>query len=227
MPLPNQTWTTNLPATQDVVGVEQPDLQNDSIPGAADGHRVLVEHLHSLRDKAQYLATSVGDTGSLPAGCLKARVTALEGASLPSHATTHLSGGADAVKLDDLAAPDDNTDLNASAAAHGLLPKLSGTATEYLTGVGTWVAVSGGFDAHEQEFTAAVGANSFTLSATPAVNVNTLSGRNILGVFRNGIRSRYQATATLAQEYDQTAGTNKVDVTGQLGGEIFTIVYGV
>jgi hypothetical protein len=59
-----------------------------------------------------------------------------------THATRHQSGGADAIKLDDLAAPDDNTDLNASVSAHGLLPKLSGTATQYLSGVGTWTTPS-------------------------------------------------------------------------------------
>jgi hypothetical protein len=37
------------------------------------------------------------------------------------HATRHQSGGADAIKLDDLAAPDANTDLNASTTAHGLM----------------------------------------------------------------------------------------------------------
>lgn len=50
-------------------------------------------------------------------------------------------------KLDDNLAPDDNTDLNASSSAHGLLPKLSNVATEFLTGTGTWAAPSGGVPA--------------------------------------------------------------------------------
>lgn len=41
-------------------------------------------------------------------------------------------------KLDDLAVPDDNTDLNASAASHGLLPKLSGDESQFLNGSGDW-----------------------------------------------------------------------------------------
>lgn len=45
---------------------------------------------------------------------------------------------ASATKLDDLTAPDDNTDLNASTTAHGLLPKLSNVATEFLNGVGAF-----------------------------------------------------------------------------------------
>ena len=54
------------------------------------------------------------------------------------HQADHNSGGGDALKLDDLAAPDDNTDLNSSITAHGLLPKLSNVATEYLNGTGAW-----------------------------------------------------------------------------------------
>jgi hypothetical protein len=50
-----------------------------------------------------------------------------------------------ATKLDDLAAPDDNTDLNATAAAHGLLPKLSNVVTEFLNGTGVFsVPAAGG-----------------------------------------------------------------------------------
>lgn len=55
-----------------------------------------------------------------------------------SHQARHNSGGADAVKLDDLATPDDNTDLNASATRHGLLAKLSNIATEFLNGQGAF-----------------------------------------------------------------------------------------
>ena len=49
-----------------------------------------------------------------------------------------------ATKLDDFAAPDDNTDLNATAAAHGLLPKLSNVATQYLSGTGVFSVPAGG-----------------------------------------------------------------------------------
>lgn len=40
-----------------------------------------------------------------------------------SHASSHQSGGGDAIKLDDLAAPDDNTDLDATISLHGLMAK--------------------------------------------------------------------------------------------------------
>ena len=45
-----------------------------------------------------------------------------------AHAARHASGGADAIKIDDLAAGDDNTDLNASTTKHGLMQKYPNTA---------------------------------------------------------------------------------------------------
>ena len=42
------------------------------------------------------------------------------------------------VKLDDMATPDDNTDLNATSGRHGLLPKLSNVVTQFLNGQGGW-----------------------------------------------------------------------------------------
>jgi hypothetical protein len=52
--------------------------------------------------------------------------TRLSDARTPTaHATSHKSGGSDSIKLDELAATTDITTLNASATAHGLLPKLS------------------------------------------------------------------------------------------------------
>ena len=58
-----------------------------------------------------------------------------------AHATSHQSGGSDAIKLDDLAAPDDNTDLNASTTKHGLAKKGSGTSTDYYGGDNDWHAL--------------------------------------------------------------------------------------
>jgi hypothetical protein len=61
-----------------------------------------------------------------------------------SHQSRHNTGGADALKLDDLAAPDDNTDLNASTSAHGLLKKLPGGTTDYLRADGSFADPIGG-----------------------------------------------------------------------------------
>ena len=48
------------------------------------------------------------------------------------------------VKLDDLAVPDDNTDLNATTGHHGLLAKLGGGTTNFLRADGTWAAPPAG-----------------------------------------------------------------------------------
>ena len=40
-----------------------------------------------------------------------------------THAVSHKSGGSDSIKLSELAAPDDNTTLDATASLHGLMPK--------------------------------------------------------------------------------------------------------
>jgi len=42
------------------------------------------------------------------------------------------------IRLDDLHAPEDNTDLDASTSAHGLLPKLSDNSYDVLNGDGSW-----------------------------------------------------------------------------------------
>ncbi len=55
-----------------------------------------------------------------------------------AHHTTHEAGGSDAIKLDDLAAPEDNTKLNATTARHGLFPKLSGNIGAFMRGDGQW-----------------------------------------------------------------------------------------
>lgn len=53
-----------------------------------------------------------------------------------------LAGGT--LKLDDLATPDDNTDLDATTVRHGLLPKLGGGTSNFLRADGTWAAPVGG-----------------------------------------------------------------------------------
>jgi len=53
-----------------------------------------------------------------------------------SHAARHKSGGADAIKLDELAAPTDVTTLNATTSAHGLLPKATAPASGLLNVLG-------------------------------------------------------------------------------------------
>lgn len=96
-----------------------------------------------------------------------------------THATQHKSGGSDAIKIDDLAAPDDNTDLNASASAHGLQAKLSGLVLDVQAGDGTWNP-TGQFDIDRQlqiydDFMTALNSDNFlaSVSGTAAANNST------------------------------------------------------
>ncbi|MEM6362813.1 MAG: hypothetical protein AAF745_00190 [Planctomycetota bacterium] len=47
------------------------------------------------------------------------------------------------IRLDDFASPEDNTDLDATTSAHGLLPKLGGGTTNFLRADGTWADPTG------------------------------------------------------------------------------------
>lgn len=51
---------------------------------------------------------------------------------------TRFLADAKAIKLDDFTAPDDNTDLDATTSRHGLLPKLSNNARQFINGLGAW-----------------------------------------------------------------------------------------
>lgn len=95
-------------------------------------------------DSGGKLSTGWLDTGTGASQVVIGNDSRLSNARVPTvHASTHLSGGSDPIKLDDLAAPDDNTDLNASTLKHGLLRKLSGDADQYLDGAGNWTTPEG------------------------------------------------------------------------------------
>jgi len=75
---------------------------------------------------------------------------------------------ADSIKLDDLTAPDDNTDLDASTSAHGLLKKLPNDATQVLGGTGAWG------NADLQPYQVADGTGDQTIDGTEAtLNLDT------------------------------------------------------
>lgn len=63
--------------------------------------------------------------------------------SLLSRFWTYIMGKLNTYKIDDLAGGDDNTDLNASTARHGLCPKLSGNEAHFLRGDGTFATPTG------------------------------------------------------------------------------------
>lgn len=57
-----------------------------------------------------------------------------------AHATSHKSGGSDAIKLDELAAPTDISTLNADQTKHGLMQKYPGGSTTFLRADGSFAA---------------------------------------------------------------------------------------
>lgn len=79
--------------------------------------------------------------------------------------TAEIASSIAGTKLDDLLTPDDNTDLNASTSAHGLLPKLSGNTAHYLRGDGAFATPPGGSEAFPvgAVFIAVVNTNPATL----------------------------------------------------------------
>lgn len=84
-------------------------------------------------------------------------------------AADHQSGGSLAVKLDDFGTPDDNTDLNVSTTAHGLTPKLSNNANEYLNGQGGYTTPGGAGKAAVKYIVEQSGANFTVYSNTGGV----------------------------------------------------------
>ncbi|MBM10702.1 MAG: hypothetical protein CL759_01295 [Chloroflexi bacterium] len=88
-----------------------------------------------------------------------------------AHQASHVSGGADALKLDDLADPDDNTDLDFSTSLHGLVPKGTNVG-DYLKDDGTWSTVSPGTVTRE-------GGNTTEATTTSTAQVDLLSASSL------------------------------------------------
>ncbi len=117
------------------------------------------------------------------------------------------------LKLDDCANPDDNTDLNASTTAHGLLKKLDGTAGHYMDGTGAWTG---------QDITTSA-SPTFAKVLAPALSLSGRSGTNdavtteqdltncSLSLTRDGV---WLVLGTF--NHIITAGTNSVYSTGKL-----------
>jgi len=143
------------------------------------------------------------------------------------HGSSHHSGGGDAVKLDDLASPDDNVDLNASITKHGLLKKLGGGTVNFLRADGAWATPAGGAPhASEHEvgggdlvshdsLTDFVGAEHLSLPNTIAnvLSDHTLTVHNALNITQLGTISSgiWQGTA-IGWTYISKTGSNLTDL---------------
>lgn len=89
--MPTKTWQTHLPDHQDNLPVDQPDLNNDSFPGAGDGDLTQASQAHALRDKVDYCATQIG-SNLLETGSLRKRVGDVETGKANDSAVVHNTG---------------------------------------------------------------------------------------------------------------------------------------
>ena len=83
---------------------------------------------------------SVSNTADADKPISTATQAALDAKAASTHATAHKSGGSDAIKLDELAAPTDVTTLNATTSAHGLMQKYPGGTSNFLRADGSFAA---------------------------------------------------------------------------------------
>lgn len=115
----------------------------DPLAVNVDGTTVIINVLNQLEVTGSSGAHAVthqnGGADEMNVGGLSGLLA--DGQTPLAHNTSHQTGGSDAIKLDDLAAPDDNADLNASITKHGLLKKLSDVALEFFNGKGNYVAL--------------------------------------------------------------------------------------
>lgn len=110
------------------------------------------------------------------------------------------------IKLDDLVAPDDNTDLNASTSAHGLLQKLPGGTTTFLRGDGQFTTPAGGS-------AALIGDGAIVRSAVAPASGTTFSTIGGLNVGGQGTPTFGTPSATTPAfvRYTQAAATIDTD----------------
>lgn len=145
--------------------------------------------------------------------------------------TTSTSTGSTSTmpKLDDLSAPDDNTDRNASTSAHGLLPKLPNVATQFLTGTGTWATPAG--DTASGTYTPTRSAEANTDSNVTMAeaqyqrvgSVVTVSGRFTLDPTLTATATSFEMTLPIASDLgaaEDLAGVAFCGGIAALGAEI-------
>lgn len=157
-------------------------------------------------------ALNVGTTAGTVAAGDDSRLT--DARTPTAHATSHQSGGSDAIKLDDLATPDDNTDLDATTGRHGLLPKLGGGTTNFLRADGTWAAPAGGVsDGDKGDITVSASGATWTIdndAVTYAKMQNVSATSRVLG--RKSSGSGDTEECTLSEVLDFVGSAAQGDI---------------
>lgn len=133
-------------------------------------------------------------------------------------AADHENAGSLEIRLDDLKATEDNTDLDVSTSAHGLTPKLPNDSTKFLNGVGAWV--------NTRKTYSVIGTSnelrtSTTFALMPNMTLTFTTGANdILIMFSTGCRVEgFRGRFRLKLDGTVIAG-------GQFGHEYSRLSYG-
>lgn len=115
---------------------------------------------------------------------------------MAAHAGTHKRGGNDPIRLDDLAEPEDNVDLDANTLRHGLLPKLSGNGSDVLKGDGTFGSGGSG---------APTSAHYVTTQAESGLSAEFNLGGLTTGLLKHSVSAGVSTPATAAAATDYVA----------------------
>jgi hypothetical protein len=130
---------------------------------------------------------------------------AAAGGAPAAHAASHASGGSDAVKLDDLAATDDNTDLDATASAHGLMSKLDKTK---LDGIETGATEDQSNSEIKTAYETNADTNAFT--DTEKTKLSGIEASATEDQTASEIESNYNAQVAVVTQLIAEAGTDTV-----------------
>lgn len=219
----------------DLDGGQQTTITQGAVVTTTDGRRWVYSGSGSKTSEASYIEMGdVSPTWDVIAG--------KPSTFTPSaHASAHASGGADAIKLDDLAAPDDNTDLDATTGAHGLMSKadkskLNGieASADVTDAVNVGAAIHGA-----AEKVTPVNADKVALIDTESSNgLKWLSWTNIKATLKTYFDTLYAATShthalsALTQsgattgQVPQWSGTEWVPATSSgIGGKVRQLVH--
>lgn len=154
--------------------------------------------------EASNFGTNVYATGSVANLRMAAPITVDDVTLQVVNGILSIKEGASAVKLDDLAAPDDNTDLNATTSVHGLLRKLSNSSNQFLDGQGNW-------SVPDHANISTIGTNSHSTIDSFISSKAAASGLASLNSSSKVVQDPANATATpTASKIVQADGTGKI-----------------
>jgi len=216
------------PTTADyLVGTAQAGLSAEIVVGTTPGGELGGTWASPTVDAVHSGSAHVTDHGALTGLGDDDHTQYATNTEFDDHSARHETGGADAIKLDDLATPDDNTDLNATTGHHGLLQKLPGGTTNFLRADGSFAdpGVPAGSSFNE----AVYGDGSdgdVTISGNTSLSrdmyYNNLTVNTGVVLTSNGCRIFVKGTLTLTGTakiaYSNVAAGNGGNGTGAAGG---------